>query len=70
MLFLSLLQTIQDLNNDDPSLKGQLSLIQSAMEKYYSNELTQDGPFTVFVPTNSGFRTTNTANVSFGFYEM
>ena len=55
---------IADLDYHESTLKGQLSLIQLAMEKYYSDELTQDGPFTVFVPSNGGFRTTNTANVS------
>ena len=61
---MAVLQTIQDLDAEDPVLKGQLSLIQKAMEKYYSTELTTQRHFTVFVSTNSGFRTTNTANVS------
>ena len=58
------LQTIQDLNNEDPVLTDQLSLILSAIEKYYKTELIGRGPYTMFIPNNSGFRTTNTADVS------
>ncbi|XP_052781567.1 stabilin-2-like isoform X2 [Mya arenaria] len=58
----NLLQTIRDLNGEDPDLKGKLSLIEGAMSKYYARELTEHGPFTMFVPINDGFRSINTGD--------
>jgi len=60
---LFLLQTIKDLDDNDPDLKGQMTLIYGAMEKYFKEELTQHGPFTLFAPTNEGFRAINTGDV-------
>lgn len=58
------MQTIQDLDENDPQFKGQMSLIHGAMEKYYKTELTEHGPFTLFAPSNEGFRVINTGDVS------
>ncbi|XP_053377008.1 stabilin-2-like isoform X2 [Mercenaria mercenaria] len=58
----NILQTIEDLDESDSDLKGQMTLIKGAIEKYYKTELTQHAAFTMFVPTNEGFRTINTAD--------
>ncbi|XP_052265868.1 stabilin-2-like [Dreissena polymorpha] len=60
--FGNLLQTIIDLDNSDPDFKGQLSLVHGAMEKYYKKELTEHGPFTMFIANNEGFRAINTGD--------
>ena len=49
-------QNIAELNTNDVALKGKLFNIYRMVNTTYLNELTNHGPFTMFVPIDSGFQ--------------
>ncbi|KAL3851812.1 hypothetical protein ACJMK2_015517 [Sinanodonta woodiana] len=58
----NILQTLNDLNKEDPELMGQLDLIIKMIETYYKPEMMNAVPITLFAPNNNGFRTLPTSN--------
>ncbi|OWF51672.1 Stabilin-2 [Mizuhopecten yessoensis] len=55
--FANIVDRVRELNAGEPSLMNKLTLATQLLDKVYSSELRNHGPFTLFLPTDSGFRT-------------
>lgn len=48
---------IEDIHNDDPKLASKMTWSIKLVQNIYHDEFRYHGPFTVFLPTDFGFRT-------------
>ncbi|XP_062584614.1 stabilin-2-like [Saccostrea cucullata] len=55
--FNNLMGLIEDIHNDDPTLESKMTWAIKLVKNIYHEEFRYHGPFTVFLPTDFGFRT-------------
>ncbi|XP_069142065.1 stabilin-2-like [Argopecten irradians] len=55
--YTNIVDRLREINNDDPVLESRLALALQWLDKVYSTELKNHGPFTLFIPVDQGFRT-------------
>ena len=48
---------LEDIHNNDPDLASKMTWSIKLVENIYHDEFRYHGPFTVFLPTDFGFRT-------------
>ena len=56
------LQRVREVNDDDAALVGQFGHVVRLMSSVYTSAFTQHGPFTLFLVTDAGLRTSLTDN--------
>jgi len=61
------IQTIKNLNKNDPEVQNTLNRAVQLIEAIYNEELREHGPFTVFLPNDRGFRTVYRADSGVSF---
>ncbi|KAK3753425.1 hypothetical protein RRG08_056317 [Elysia crispata] len=65
MCYGSIIERLIDLNTKSRPLRNNLEYSIRYLSKYYLEELTQHGPFTIFVPTDRAFRSVRKSSGGF-----